>query len=242
VIRRLPNRRCLAPDARGHGKSSRPAEAIRWTQFGWDLAKIAEQLSITGAIGIGHSMGGYAIVSAAALRPSAFSALLLIDPVIPAPEIYGTQRVDGSLIRGRRERWSSPRGMFESYVAQPPFDRWQPEVLNDYCNFGLVPDGGEFVLACPPHVEAAIYEVSTEDAANLHPILPAIQVPVTVLRSGLGNQLRFKTDWSPTDPHVAWQFSRGRDVWLPEYSHFLPMERPDLVAEYISNLIHTQIT
>jgi len=237
VIRRFPNRRCLAADARGHGKSSRPAGPIHWTQLGLDLAQLAEQMSIMGAIGVGHSMGGYAIASAAALRPSTFSTLLLIDPVIPAPEIYGSQSVDGSLIRRRRERWSSPLEMFESFIAQPPFDRWQPEVLKDYCNFGLVPTGGEFVLACAPDVEASIYEFSTEEAANLHPILPSILVPVTVLRSGLGNQLHFETDWSPTDPRLALQFSRGRDVWLPEYSHFFPMERPDLVAEHISILV-----
>jgi hypothetical protein len=30
-------------------------------------------------------------------------------------------------------------------------------VLRDYCTFGLLPQAGEYVLACPPEIEAAVY-------------------------------------------------------------------------------------
>jgi hypothetical protein len=38
---------------------------------------------------------------------------------------------------------------------------------------------------------------------------------------------------SPTWPKLAAQFARGRDVYLPELTHFIPMQAPDLVARYI---------
>ena len=236
VVRRFPGRRCLAPDARGHGRSDRPAGPIHWKRLGSDLSNIAGELGLAGAIGIGHSMGGHSVASAAGLRPSAFAALLLIDPVILPPEVYGRRLADATFIRRRRERWSSPEEMLERFRAQPPFDRWEPDVLGDYCRFGLVASGSEWVLACPPDVEASIYEHSTDEDANLHPLLPSIVSPVTVIRCRLGNQPWLDTDWSTTDPRLASRFPRGVDVWLPESSHFLPMERPDTVADYIADL------
>jgi len=39
---------------------------------------------------------------------------------------------------------------------------------------------------------------------------------------------------SPTWPQLADGFPAGRDVYLPELSHFMPMQAPELVANYIS--------
>ena len=38
---------------------------------------------------------------------------------------------------------------------------------------------------------------------------------------------------SPTAPDLASRFAHGRDIVLPEASHFIPMEEPELVAEEI---------
>jgi len=38
---------------------------------------------------------------------------------------------------------------------------------------------------------------------------------------------------SPTWPELADQFQRGQDVLLPELSHFIPMQDPSLVADFI---------
>jgi lipase len=234
VVRWFPTRRCLAIEARGHGRSAKPDPPYHWKPFGADMALIAAQLNLTGAIGVGHSMGGYAVTAAAARRPATFSALLLVDPTIRVPDTYGTEPVDASFIRRRRERWSSPVEMFESFRPRPPFDRWQPEVLEDYCNFGLLPNGAGFILACPAAVEASIYECATEAEAGLHSEIPLISVPVTVLRAGFASQLLFGGDPSPTDPHLAERFPCGLDILLPERAHLIPMEAPQLVAEHIA--------
>ncbi len=236
VVRWFPDRRCFAFEARGHGRSSKPDPPYHWRPFGSDLAQVAEQLDIRGAIGAGHSMGGYAVTAAAALRPATFSALLLVDPTIRVPDLYGAKPVDASFIRRRRERWASPAEMFDRFRDRPPFNRWQPEVLQDYCDFGLLPDGDGFLLACPPAAEASIYECSTEAAANPHAEIPSIPIPVTVLRAGLAGQSLFGGDASPTDPHLAERFPCGRDILLPECAHLVPMEAPELVARYIGSM------
>jgi lipase len=236
VIRQLPNRRCLAPEARGHGRSAKPEPPYHWTAFGLDLASIMDQLGIRGAIGIGHAMGGHSVTAVAAGRPATFSSLLLLDPTIWEPSVYGTEPLNTFVVRRRRDRWSSPDAMFDSFKWRPPFSRWQTEVLRDYCNYGLLLQDGEYLVACPPPIEASTHECAKEAEANLHPLVPSIACPVTVLRAGTSARRFFNPDPSPTDPQLAAKFPNGRDVLLREQSHFIPMEVPELVAEYICGM------
>jgi pimeloyl-ACP methyl ester carboxylesterase len=235
VICRFPSQRCLAMEARGHGRSSKPAPPYRWGAFGPDMRVVLGRLGVRGAIGIGHSMGGHTVTAVSALRPATFSALLLVDPTIREPEAYGTTPLDASFVRRRRARFSSAKEMFEHYRHRSPFKSWKPEVLRDYCDFGLLPSDSAFVLACPPEVEASIYECAKEAEANLHAVIPSVTRPVTVLRAGYSGPRTLST--SPTDPRLASRFPHGREVLLRDHSHFIPMETPELVAEEIRRFL-----
>src|SRR5204863_9392033 len=78
VIVRVPERRCLAIDMRGHGRSGKHAPPYRWRQFGEDLSEVVRAIGLRGALAVGHSMGGHAAVLAAANMPLAFAGLLLL--------------------------------------------------------------------------------------------------------------------------------------------------------------------
>ena len=240
VIHRLPGtRRCYAYDARGHGHSSKPAPPYAWRDFGADAAALARTLGLSGALGVGHSLGGHAVTLAAALRPDAFAGLLLLDPVIQSKDKYVGRWTQAGFVRKRRNRWRSPEDMFENFASRPPFDAWDIGVLRDYCQYGLVPDGPEpgsdYILACPPEIEASIYEASPAVESNIYPEIATIAIPVHMVRSGRfqgpGNVMRS----SPTAPDLAASFADGADTLLAEHSHFIPMESPELVAKLIAN-------
>ena len=234
VARRFSGRRRVAIDHRGHGRSGKPAPPYRWDAFGRDLRDVVEALSLGGAIAIGHSMGGHS----AAAAHDVFSALLLIDPTIFTRELYGSPFADMSFVRRRRNRWKSPDEMFESFRERPPFASWQPEVLRDYCEFGLLEEGDAFVLACPPEFEASIYEHSRHPSSNIYEQFPATTQPVTVMRSARPmKEGVVDMTASPTAPDLASRFPDARDVWVRDSDHFIPMTRPDLVAEEITALI-----
>jgi len=200
---------------------------------------MAAALELRDTVGIGHSMGGHSVTAAAALRPETFSSLLLVDPTIFQPEYYGQpQRYDTSFILKRRNLWQSPGEMFERFRPRFPFSGWREEILRDYCEFGLLPSGEGYVLACPPAVEAGIYARSNAVDANLYPVIPSIRQPVTVLRGGHPwNTERFDLAASPTAPDLASKFPRGRDVFLEGQSHYIPMEAPEVVVEEIGKLV-----
>lgn len=233
VIAHLPERHCYAFDARGHGRSSKPAPPYPWRNFGADVAAIAESIGLSGAIGVGHSMGGHAVTLAASIHPDAFSALVLLDPVIRAPDQYPGPRTRTEFVARRRNQWASAQEMFERFENRAPFDSWNRRVLQDYCEYGLEPAGEGFVLACPPAIEASVYENSTAPEANIYAEIAAIGIPVHVVRGGRYRDPSEVMRMSPTAPDLASHFQHGQDVCLAEHSHFIPMEAPDLTAKFV---------
>ena len=238
IVARIPGRRCIAVDMRGHGLSSKPDPPYYWHTFGEDVAALARLLGLHGVTGAGHSMGGHSLVVAAGLAPGIFSDLLLIDPVILPRIAYMNRRWTEHFARKRRNRWSTPDEMFDRFKDRPPFRDWDVAVLRDYCDYGLVPasDGDGYVLACPPEIEGAIYEASGLDDANLYGKFELVDVPVTVMRSATPLKMEPAMDMaaSPTAPDLATHFPRGRDMTTP-HSHFIPMEDPQLIAELLSS-------
>jgi pimeloyl-ACP methyl ester carboxylesterase len=229
IIEQIPNQ-CFAIDTRGHGRSEKHFESYDWRRFGEDTAMVAKELGLRGAVGVGHSMGGHAMALAAALEPAAFSRLLLIDPVIQSPDQYNSAPIEVGFIRRRRARWKSAEEMYQRFSAKPPFSAWKPDILRDYCEFGLLPDGDELVLACPPEIEASIYQHCNWPDADISAELATIQIFTTIMRSGhLMTEGKFDLSASATDPMLASRMPNARDVFLEGYSHFIPMEHPNVV-------------
>jgi pimeloyl-ACP methyl ester carboxylesterase len=241
VVRALPpGYRVIAVDTRGHGRSQKTGPITSWADPARDLAELIEHLGLTDAIGAGHSMGGHCLVQIAATHPRAFKRLVLIDPVIMAPELYrgpsmwppGTEHP----VARRRNTWASWDEMFDAFKDRNPYSLWRPQVLEDYCRYGLMPaPGGGFELACPPAIEASVYMASL--GTDIYDAVRAIEVPVTILRAKErppGPRERMDFSDSPTWPQLAAQFKHGRDVYLPHLTHFIPMQEPELAARYIA--------
>ncbi|MDA0353720.1 MAG: alpha/beta hydrolase [Chloroflexi bacterium] len=244
VIRALPGRHAYALDLRGHGAAEQlpvgeDGDAYRWSHFGRDVTVAAHELGLSGAIGIGHSMGGNSIVRAAAAEPERFGALLLVDPVISKRlEMPGGGGGPPTFVSKRRDEWASADEMYERFSQREPHSRWDPRVLRDYCEYGLVPDaaGAGFRLACPPLVEAMTYARGehdlTEEAARL-------EIPVRVLRARPRDPADPASAFSgsPAAVDLASWFQHGEDVYLPQYTHFIPMEAPGLIAQHVTELL-----
>lgn len=237
VIAALPGRHCYAVDMRGHGRSAKPAPPYRWDAFASDLVELGDQLGLRGAIGIGHSMGGHSATLAAALQPSLFAKLLLLDPTILRPERYTEHALEEEHFAARRRnQWDSVEAMFDRFKDRAPFASWNRAVLRDYCEFGLLPApaGDGLVLACPPAIEASIYQHG--NVTNIYPHLASIEIPVQIVRAGRESTGLQDMSASPTAPDLVRHFRNAQDLCLPAHSHFIPMEAPELVAQWIREL------
>lgn len=240
VIAQFPDHPAHAIDLRGHGLS-RAGPITDWRILANDVAEFLSQSGITGATGIGHSMGAHTLLQVAADHPEAFTRLVLFDPVILAPEAYGPgEEVFSAENRhptARRKRdFASPEEMMERFAARDPYVLFDPRVFSAYCRHGLVPaaSGAGLELACAPEVEASVYETSRSNAA-IHDAARRVDIPVLVVRALHTNLFDFKS--SPTWPGLAGLLPRGTDLHRPDMTHFHPFQDPEDAARIIAEFI-----
>lgn len=224
-------------ELRGHGRSEKQGP-YGWGQFGSDLCGVIQTLELSDVIGVGHSMGGHLLLQAASVLSRKFRALLLFEPAVFAPSSYiSSQQVklfdspSEHPFARRRAIWDSPDAWFDKIRDRTPFNLWTEEALRDHCQHGVESTSdGQYQLRCPPIVEA---EASLACAdTNVHSLLNSIDVPVKVYRAKVASGFRHPMDnvHSVTWPRLAEHLPQGTDVLLPDLSHFIPMQRPDLVT------------
>ena len=239
TVRRLPaDRPVIAIEQRCHGRSAAvPFDS--WRAFGDDQVAQIDALGIRGAVGVGHSMGGHALVQAAAQRPGAFSRLVLVDPVMVDPAAYQQPPAPlGTLhpAAQRKNRFASPQAMVERFAGRPPYAVFDRAALVDYCTHGLRPaaDGDGFELCCAPQHEGQVYPLA-RNMRETYDLVRALDIPVLVVRAR--NMDPTIQPWdplgSPTWPGLAAEFPQGTDLFRADRTHFLPMEDPALMAQLI---------
>jgi pimeloyl-ACP methyl ester carboxylesterase len=239
VVAALPSDwHIVALEIPGHGRSFTPDDLLDW---GWAAQQVGALLPALDAprfVAVGHSMGGHLLARIAAAAPERFARLLLVDPVIFAPEIYaataGQPAPDPAQhpVARRRAQWDSAEQMVAHFAERPPYALWQRAVLEDYCRYGLLPEGDAFTLACPPRIEASAYLGATR--RDPLPLLARLTMPATVLRARVAERagaLDFSI--SPTWPGLAAHLPQGRDLHWQDQSHFIPMDAPDRLAALI---------
>jgi pimeloyl-ACP methyl ester carboxylesterase len=229
---------CWAIDMRGHGLSCKPNPPYLWRQFGEDIRAITELLTLDFDLAVGHSMGGHSVAYAAALRPNLGKSLLLIDPLIVRRNLYTKveETTEHHPAERRKNHWHSSDEMFRQYQNKAPFDTWDEQVLQDYCQHGLLSNssGSCYELACPPAIEGSIHKNSLDLTADIYEELSKIRVSVRVLHAPVG--AHEKTEHViPID--LGNYFQSGQDKLLERFSHFVPMEAPVLVATEISEML-----
>src|SRR2546427_6792048 len=94
----------VAPDARGHGESGRPADGYAPADFAADALAILDRLGIDRAVVVGHSMGGLHSINLAGRHPERVRALVIVD-ASPEPLPAGAERAQ-RLLTGRPARFA----------------------------------------------------------------------------------------------------------------------------------------
>jgi lipase len=242
AVRQLPGRHVIAIEQRCHGRSE-PVPFDHWRLFGQDQAAQIDACGLQGAIGVGHSMGGHALVQAALLRPGAFKRLILVDPVMVEPAAYQLPPVPlGELhpAAQRKNHFDSPQAMFDRFADRPPYSVFDRAALMDYCVHGLrqADSGHGYQLCCAPQHEGQVYPLA-RNFPSTYELVAALNIPVHVVRARPQDPAIKPWDplGSPTWPGLAARFPQGRDTLRLDMTHFLPMQDPALMARLIEDEI-----
>lgn len=189
VARHLGSWHCWALDLRGHGDSPVPAgDDLNWSGFGRDVRCVAESLAGP-VLGVGHSLGGVAMLMAALDAPHLFSALVLYEPAMRMdtgdldPELSRLQSRMVAGAAGRRPRFPSRAEALASYAVRQPFAGVQAEALHAYVRHGFRETaGGDVELKCSPAVESRVFAQTHEHDVACR--LGGLECPVVVVCGG----------------------------------------------------------
>ncbi len=210
-----------------------------------DFAAAESEKAGEGAYLVGHSLGGFLSVMVAARHPQlgghGVKGVVLLD----SPLVSGWKATAVSVAKltplfasmspariskTRRNSWPSREAALALFQSKKAFARWEPQVLQDYVDHGMVMDNGKLVLGFSRDIETAIYNTLPHNLERLlqrHPL----QCPVAFIGG------RHSREMKQVGMALTEKLAKGR-ITLVEGGHLFPMEHPLEAAGAVQRAIH----
>ena len=215
--------RLLAPDARGHGDSDKPATGYAPADFVADAISVIDALTSDRPLVVGHSMGGFHATALTLARPDRVRALVLVD-VGPRIEEAGDSRAR-RLSLGRPDRFADDASALAYLHETSP--GYSDAVYANRMTWVFRRDGDGLVWRSSKAALAKILEDSRAHAAGVWARLGEIHCPVLVVRGTRSPSLSEAT----TRGMIA-SLPRARLVQL-DAGHNVALDRPRELAEEV---------
>lgn len=228
--------RILALDLRGHGSTRLPMVIEGrdgWTEFRDDLLALLAAATEGPVVLAGHSMGGTSSLLAAAAEPARVKALALFDPVIMTGALDGEDVTESPLVQGalrRRASFPSKAAVVEAYTGRGAFRTWSAQQVADYVEAGFRETAdGTVTLTCTPEWEASNFRTHNYDPWRA---FRESRCPIDIRKAEIASTCRIEGREAEltADGRISVKTVAGT-------SHFLPMERPDVVAEALRRAV-----
>lgn len=227
--------RVIAPDMRGFGASDAPGRGYNGETLGADAIALLDALEIERAHMIGHDWGGFAMFAAAIAAPQRIASMVVLNTIPPWVEVTPRKAL---------ELWRSfyavPLAAFGERIV-----RSRPDVIARMLRADRVHDGISRADA-----EAYAARLQRPESARASMLLyrsylrsfraVAVERRYADLRLAVPTRFLFGTNDMAVSHRLLDGLERNCDdltVELVEDSgHFIPEEKPELVAERAAEL------
>lgn len=228
IIPRLAERfRVIAPDLRGLGDSSRPADGYDKKTIGGDIWRLIHDVLGLGPFHlVGHDWGGPVAYAVAAAHPDAVRKLVILDVTIPgdgSPNMsqggrrwhhafHQTLDLPEALVTGREEAYFG--WFYRNYGARPDAipEADIAEYLRVYRQPGALRAGFSYYRAIP------------RDIADNTATASALKLPMPVLALGGDRSWGRGMEVVESLRRLAVNVQGGE---VPNCGHWMPEEQPD---------------
>ena len=237
------NYEIIGLDFRGHGRSSAtavPANLHSWEPFYTDLERLFRNQKQP-IVAVGHSMGGTVSAVVAARFPELVSKLILIEPgFMPPlwrPFVYFVQKSGLSMhvpfvtiVTKRKKSWKDNIEAMNELGIKGPFKHWRRNVLEDYLSQATkTHEDGSIELLCDPLWEGKILATAP---VGIWSEVSKIKCPTLVVYGE-----KSKTFLPNVSVKLKKLLPNVSMIKMPNIGHFIPMEKPEELAEIISEFI-----
>ncbi|MBD2164471.1 alpha/beta hydrolase [Calothrix membranacea FACHB-236] len=201
--------------------------------YAQDLAVLLQQLNITSAWLIGHSLGGTIALWAAAQIPDCIQGVVCINAGggIYLKESFEQFRSAGQRFLQMRPRWLSQIPWIDllftrASVARPLERYWARQRVID------------FVVADPEAALGSLLDSTTEEEVNRLPqLVSQLKQPVYFLTGTNDKVMEPKYVRHLASFHRLFQYSGDNVIEIPDCGHLAMLEQPDAVASNIRSIV-----
>jgi pimeloyl-ACP methyl ester carboxylesterase len=220
------------------GHDARFPVTSNWPHLRDQLIHFIEANHAAPAYLVGHSLGGYLSLLAAARRPELAQGVVLLDsPLLPTWMArvvqfgkafgVGERYSPGRVSKRRREHWPSVDTAHAHFAAKPAFARWADGVLADYLACGLEASPQGVRLSFQRDIETRIYNTLPHHVPRLLRTHPP-RCPVAFV-GGRDSAESHRVGLGPTRRLVH------NRVTLLDGTHLFPMESPQATAAAVEH-------
>jgi len=215
-----PRHRVVAIDLAGHGESGTGRSSWTIPAFGADVVAVADQLGLTDAVLVGHSMGGDVIIEAALTLGNRVRGVVSVDTYRTLDDHTSPEEVH-EFVESFRADFATDVHAFVRTMFGSSSD---PE---------LVERVAADMASAPPDIALDALGHAVSNGAAFAAGVRRLLVPVVSITP----------DYVPTD-EVSLRRHGLRPLILSDTSHFLMMEAPDrfnaLLADVVADFAPTR--
>jgi len=201
--------------------------------YAQDLAALLQQLNITSAWLIGHSLGGTIALWGATQMPECVKGVICINAGggIYLKEAYEQFRLEGQRFLQIRPRWLTSLPLIDllftrASVARPLDRYWARQRMID------------FVVADPEAALGTLLDSTTEEEINHLPqLVSQMKQPVYFLAGAEDKVMEPKYVRHLASFHPLFQYCGDNVIEIPDCGHLAMLEQPEAVATHIRSIV-----
>ena len=230
--------RIIAPDQRGHGKTTQAPSGYDWETLSMDVAGLMDRLGIEQAAVLGHSWGGHVASAAAARQPERLNRLVMIDGGIIDSRISPDGSWEGFANRLRPRNVTGTRQEFLDRLSNQLADCWSDELARIVQTMVYEDEDGFIRDILRPDNHAQVIRTMWEHPPSS--VLPNVACPALIVVAA--PQVEYaKSEWVQMRramvDSAAQNLRDCRVHWVPETMHDIGYHKPAELASVIREFL-----
>ena len=231
--------RIIAPDQRGHGKTTQAASGYDWETLAMDVTGLMDQLGIQRAAVLGHSWGGHVASALAAHQQERSSRLVMIDGGLIDSRVSPDGSWEGFADRLRPRNVSGTRQEFLDRLSSQLADCWSDDLARIVQTMVYQDEDGLIRDILHPDNHAQVLRTMWDYPPST--VLPKVTCPTLIVVAGPPREYTGSEYYQRRQAMVQSAEQALRDCrihWIPDTIHDIgyhkPVEMASVIREFLA--------